>query len=47
MKSIRNIITQENDSMYRVNLLKLLNYYNLENGKNIKLTFQFVLEKLK
>jgi hypothetical protein len=47
VKSTGSIITQENDSMYRVNLLNYNRYYNLENWQKYKLTVQFVLEKLK
>jgi hypothetical protein len=37
-KALEIIITQENDSMYRVNLFKIANrYYNLENWQKYKL----------
>ena len=45
-KAFEIIITQENDSMYRVNLFKIANrYYNLENWQKYKKTVRLVLEK--
>ena len=45
-KALEIIITQENDSMHRVNLFKIANrYYNIENWQKYKQTVQLVLEK--
>lgn len=45
-KAFKIVSTQENDSIYRVNLFKIANrYYNVENWRAYKSTVELILEK--